>query len=87
MRVSIELLVTPVRSTSSLDVTSKDMNDTVLDFFRSAKQVHVITTSTRTFDLQIITVILMEPLQGFDEQEIGCKLTRTVSLAEPKSMR
>ena len=53
-------------------ITTKDMNDAVLNFFGYLKQIHVFPTAGGALHLQLITVVLMEPLKALDEQEVDC---------------
>ena len=42
----------------------------MLDLLRDADEVHVLAAAGWTLDLQVIPVILVEPLQTLDEQEV-----------------
>jgi len=51
MRVVIQLCITSVGRSSALDITSKDVNNSVLYFFRNGHKIHVISTTRGAFDL------------------------------------
>lgn len=70
MWICVELRVPTVRSTPSLGVTSKYMDDTMLNLLSDIGQIHVVTATRRAFDLQIITVVLIEPLQTLNQEEV-----------------
>lgn len=65
--VAIQLWVPAVRGTPALRVTTEDMDDPVLDLFRNLNEVHVIPTASGALDLQVIAVVLVEPLQALDQ--------------------
>lgn len=51
MRIVIQLGVSAIRRSSSIHVTTKDVNDTVLDLLRDGDEVHVVSATSWTFDL------------------------------------
>lgn len=53
-----------------MNIATKNMNNTMLNFFGHLTQIHIFATASRTFDLQLVTVVLMEPLKALDEQEV-----------------
>lgn len=85
----VELGVASVGGSTTLHIATKDVNDSVLNFFRNTNKVHVVAAASGTLDLEatrlsvlkresrwesnleVITVILVEPLQALDEQEVG----------------
>jgi hypothetical protein len=71
--IIIQLVVTPVSGPATFHVAPKDMNDSVLDLLRNRDEIHVHAASRRALDLKVVTVVLVEPLQALDEQEIGSK--------------
>ena len=73
VRVTIQLGVPSIRGTPALCVAPKDVDDPVLDLFRDLDEVHVITTSSWTLDLQFIAVVLVEPLQALYQEEVDRK--------------
>lgn len=90
--VVIQLLIAPVRSSSSLHIATKDVNYAVLNLFCNCDQVHVVPTPCGTFHLRklrndrkftretcylkIVTIVLVEALQTLDEQKIRGKPCR-----------
>jgi len=49
-----------------MHISTKDMNDTVLNLLCNADQVHVLSAARRTLHYHLVAVILMEALQAFD---------------------
>lgn len=70
MRVSVELDIPTIGRPLTLDVTAKDMDDTMLDLLGNVRKAHVITAASWAFHLEVIAVVLIEALQAFDEQEV-----------------
>ena len=63
MLIMVHLLVRSVRCTTSVAIPSEDVDNTMLDLLRYCTEIHVITTTRRAFDLEVITVVLVEPLE------------------------
>ena len=59
-----------------MDIAAKNMDDTMLNFFGYLKQIHIFATASGTFYLKLVTIVLMEPLKTFDEQEVHCQPCR-----------
>ena len=76
MWIKIELIVTTIRSTSTLCVPRKNMDYTMLNFFSNAGQVHILSTASRALNLQVVTKVLMESLQRLYKEEVRSKLAK-----------
>ena len=63
MLIMVHLLVRSVCRTTSVAIPSEDVDNTMLDLLRYCTEIHVITTTRRAFDLEVITVVLVEPLE------------------------
>lgn len=70
MRVVIKLDIPTIGSPFTLDIATKDMDDTMLDLLGDVGKVHVIAAAGGTFDLEFVSVVLVEALEGFDEEEV-----------------
>lgn len=53
VRIIIKLIIPSVSGSSPFHITTKDMDDTMLDFLRYRDQIHIVPTSCGTFDLKI----------------------------------
>jgi hypothetical protein len=77
MRISVEFGVTTVHGSSTMFVSTEEMDESVLDLLGTACEVHeltvsfdpgrleivaYITTASRTFDLEVLAVVLVESL-------------------------
>jgi hypothetical protein len=69
-RIKVELLISSVKCPTAMDVSAKNMDDPMLNFFGHLKQIHVIAAASGTLHLNFIAVILMEPLKALYEQEV-----------------
>jgi hypothetical protein len=69
-RIKVEFLVSSIESTTSVNVAAKDMDDAMLNFFSHLEEIHKITTAGGAFNLQFVTIVLIEPLEALDEQEV-----------------
>lgn len=74
MRVTIKLCVSTICGSTAFYVSSEDVNNSMLYLFRYCAEVHIVTTSSRAFDLKIVSIVLIEPLERLDEKEVRCKL-------------
>ena len=70
--IEVEFLVSSIESAASMDIAAKDVDDTMLNFFGDLEQIHIFSTAGGTFYLQLVTVVLIEPLKALDEQEVHC---------------
>ena len=68
--IKIQLLITTVGCATSFRIATKDMDNAMLNLFCDVRQVHVLAASCRALDLEVISVILVEPLQRLYEKEI-----------------
>lgn len=57
--------------TTPIRITSKDVNDAMLNFFRNFVQRHVVSTSSRAFDFKFLSIVLTEALKTLNQEEIG----------------
>jgi hypothetical protein len=67
----IHLGITTVCRSFSVQTNSKYPNEATLDFLGYMIEMHEVTAACRTFDYKVVTVVLMEALQGFNEEKIG----------------
>jgi hypothetical protein len=77
MGISVEFGVTTVNGSSTMFISTKEMDESMLDFFSTSSEIHellvsfvpgrdkeaYITTTGRTFDLEVLAVVLVESLQ------------------------
>lgn len=70
VRITIQLDVAAIRGTLALAVTSKDVNDSVLNLLSDVGEIHVIAATSWAFNLHFVSVILVEPLKTLDEDEV-----------------
>ena len=70
MRVTVQLDATTIGSTLAFRVASENMDDTVLNLFGDVGKVHVFTTSSRAFNLDFVSIVLVETLQALNQQEV-----------------
>ena len=68
MLIMIHLLVRSVRRTTPIAIPSEDVDNSMLDLLRYCTEIHVITTTRRAFNLEVITVVLVEPLECLEEE-------------------
>ena len=71
--VAIQLRVPTVGGTSTLCVTTENMDDPVLDLLRHLNEVHVVPAAGGTLDLEIVAIVLVESLQTLDQEEVDSK--------------
>lgn len=57
------------------------MLKTVLDFFCHVSEVHEITGAGGTFNLKLVSIVQVEPLEGFDEKEVDSEPDRAPPIA------
>jgi hypothetical protein len=53
-----------------MNIAAKNMNDTMLNFFGHLTEIHIFATASGTFYLQLVPVVLMEPLKALNEQKV-----------------
>lgn len=73
VRVSIKLGVPSISRPPAIHVPSKDVDDAMLDLLRNFAKVHVVAASRGTLHLKFRAIVLVEPLEGFDQKEICCE--------------
>lgn len=77
MGVPIEFRVSSIRRSTPIHVPSKDVDNAMLDFLCNFAQIHVVPATGGAFDLEFRSIVLMEALKRFYEQEIGGEPDRT----------
>lgn len=50
-----------------MNVAAKNVDDTMLDFFGYLEEIHIIPAASRTFHLQFVAIILIEPLNALNK--------------------
>jgi hypothetical protein len=73
MGITIELRVSTIRSSASIHILSKYVDNAMLDFFRNLVQWHRVTTPSGALDLKVIPIVLVETLKRLDKEEVGCQ--------------
>jgi hypothetical protein len=68
--IKVEFLVSSIESATSVNIAAKDMDDTMLNFFGHLEEIHIIPAAGGALDLQFVTVVLIEPLEALDKQEV-----------------
>ena len=68
--IKIEFLVSSIKSATSVNIAAKDMNDAMLNFFGHLEEIHIIPAAGGALNLHFVTVVLIEPLEALDKQEI-----------------
>jgi hypothetical protein len=77
MGISVEFGVSTINGSSTMFISTKEMDESMLDFLGTSSEVHellvslslyerskaYITTTGRTFDLEVLAVVLVESLQ------------------------
>ena len=74
VRVPIKFLVPTVCRTTTVHITSKDVDKAMLNLLGHLGEIHVIATTSRALDLEVAPVVLVEALEGLDEQEVDSEL-------------
>lgn len=70
MRIIVKHGNTTIAWPTFLIISRKDANKPMLQFLRHMSEVQEVPTSGRTFHLEIFAIVLVEPLQTFDEQKV-----------------
>jgi len=77
MGISVEFGVTTINGSSTMFISAEEMDESMLDLLGTSSEVHellvslslnerskaYITTAGRTFDLKVLTIVLVESLQ------------------------
>ena len=71
-RVEVEFLVSSIESATPVNVAAKNVDDTMLNFFGYLEKIHIIPAASRTFHLQFVAIILIEPLNALNKQKVYC---------------
>lgn len=70
VRIEIQPLISPIRRPPPTHIAPKDMYDPMLDLLSDVREVHEVSRAGGTLYLEIVTVILVETLQGLNEEEV-----------------
>ena len=70
MSVLIPLGITTIRRPLPVRTTLEDANVAILDILRNVREVHHLAGAGRALDLQAAAVVLVEALEGLDEEEV-----------------
>jgi hypothetical protein len=68
--IKVEFLVSSIESATSVNIAAKDMDDAMLNFFGHLEEVHIIPAAGGALNLQFVTIVLIEPLEALDKQEV-----------------
>lgn len=68
--IEVEFLVSSIESATSVNIAAKDMDNAMLNFFCHLEKIHIIPAAGGTLNLQFVTIVLMEPLEALDKQEV-----------------
>ena len=68
--IKVEFLVSSIKSATPVNIAAKDMNDPMLNFFCHLEEIHIIPAAGGALNLQIVTIVLIEPLEALDKQEV-----------------
>ena len=68
--IKVEFLVSSIESTTSVNIAAKDMDDAMLNFFGHLEEIHIVPAAGGALNLQLVTIVLMEPLEALDKQEV-----------------
>lgn len=79
IRISVQLWVAAVGGPFPFNITAKDVDNAVLNFRRYLREIHILAAAGRAFHLEVIPVVLVKPLETFDEQEVDRKPCQSVS--------
>lgn len=81
MRIEIEQVITGIDAPPAILVPGHQMLQPVLDFLGDVAQVHEVTASRGTFDLEIVSVEEEEALERLDQQEVDTQPDRSSPVA------
>ena len=68
--IKVKFLVSSIESAASVNIAAKDMDDPMLNFFCHLEEIHIISAAGGALNLQFVTIILIEPLEALDKQEV-----------------
>jgi len=71
MGITIELRVPTIRSSASIHIPPKDVDNAMLDLFCNLAQWHSVATPSGALDLEVVPIVLVEALKRLDQQEVG----------------
>jgi len=74
--VVVEFVVPIIAGTTAVVAFGEDMLEAMLKLFCNVPQMHILARACRTLDLQRITIVNVEPEEGFNEEEIDAKPDR-----------
>jgi hypothetical protein len=70
--IEVEFLVSSVESATPVNITAKDMDNAMLNFFGYLEKIHIISAASGALHLQFVTIVLIEPLEALNKQEVHC---------------
>ena len=71
VRVLVHLHVPSVRRAVPVAVLGEDPDDPGLDLLGDVGEMHVVSAVRGALDLETVSVVLVETLERFDEEEVG----------------
>jgi hypothetical protein len=74
MWVRVELLVPSVGRTTTIHIAPEDVNESVLDLLGDLGKIHIVAAACWAFYFEITAVVLVEALQGLDQQKVDREL-------------
>ncbi len=81
MRVKVQQIVAFVDSSSAIVTTDEEMLEAVLNLLGHVTQVHELTRTCWTFDLERVTIEHVKPKKRFDQQKVHAKPYRSTPIA------
>lgn len=66
----VKLGIAAVRRSPSLHVATENVDDAMLNLLGDTNKIHIIATAGGALNLEVVTVVLVESLQTFNEEEV-----------------
>jgi L-rhamnose isomerase len=79
VRVTIKLFVSTIGRAAALYIASKDVNEPMLNLIGNLGEVHVVAATSGALNLQIAAIVLVEPLQRLNQQEVYGQLIKRMN--------
>jgi hypothetical protein len=70
--IEVKFLVSSIESATPVNIAAKDMDNAMLNFFGYLEEIHIFPAAGGAFHLQFVTIVLIEPLEALDKQEVHC---------------
>jgi hypothetical protein len=70
VRIPVKFWVAPVYGSPSVLVSCENVDQAVLDLLGCAGEICIVPAAGRTFYLEGFAVVLVEPLQRFNQEEV-----------------